>query len=49
MSAEMTSAAPVTGAPVPTVAAEPPAAAGGGLALWIITISHGFNHLQGNM
>jgi MFS family permease len=34
--------------PTPAVAAEPPAA-GRGLALWIVTISHGFNHLQGNM
>jgi MFS transporter, FSR family, fosmidomycin resistance protein len=34
--------------PAPAVAAEPPAA-GRGLALWIVAISHGFNHLQGNM
>ena len=31
-----------------TVAA-PPAAPGRGLALWIISVSHGFNHLQGNI
>ncbi|SRR5579884_175847 len=46
MSADLS---PSTAAALPTgVAAEPPAA-GRGLALWIVTISHGFNHLQGNM
>jgi MFS family permease len=44
MSSDVSSAA----LPAAAVAAQPPAA-GRGLALWIVTISHGFNHLQGNM
>ena len=44
MSSDISSAA----LPAPAVAAQPPAA-GRGLALWIVAISHGFNHLQGNM
>src|SRR5438874_10118097 len=44
MSSDVSSAA----LPAPAVAAQPPAA-GRGLALWIVAISHGFNHLQGNM
>src|ERR671932_2289423 len=44
----MSSQPSVAAAPAGAVAAEPPAA-GRGLALWIVTISHGFNHLQGNM
>jgi FSR family fosmidomycin resistance protein-like MFS transporter len=44
MSSEVSSGA----LPAPAVAAQPPAA-GRGLALWVVAISHGFNHLQGNM
>ncbi|HZU05851.1 MAG TPA: MFS transporter [Chloroflexota bacterium] len=36
-------------APTPTVATEPSPAPARGLALWIVCISHGLNHLQGNM
>jgi MFS transporter, FSR family, fosmidomycin resistance protein len=36
-------------APAATAATEPDAPADRGLALWITSIAHGFNHLQGNM
>src|SRR5437764_477176 len=47
MSSEASPVSPAALTP-PAIAAEPPAA-GRGLALWIVAISHGFNHLQGNM
>ena len=47
MSSNVSSAVPA--AAIPTAAAAEPPAAGRGLALWIVTISHSFNHLQGNM
>jgi FSR family fosmidomycin resistance protein-like MFS transporter len=42
-------AAPPGRAPAPAVEPAPPATEGRGLALWIVSVSHAFNHLQGNI
>jgi FSR family fosmidomycin resistance protein-like MFS transporter len=52
MSREMPYASPsaaADAAPPPAAIAQPPTTRGSGLALWIVSISHGFNHLQGNI
>jgi MFS transporter, FSR family, fosmidomycin resistance protein len=49
ISAPAASAAPPVAAAPPPAATEPAVQGDRGVALWVVTIAHTFNHLQGNM